>query len=149
SDERAKAVIRAAADAAGWGGPLPAGGQGVAFARYNNRKAYVGVVADVDVGGDADLRFRRITIAVDAGEIIDHDGLSLQIEGAVIQAASWMRYEAVQYDETGIRSLDWETYPIIRFDNVPQIEVILIDRPGMPYLGPSECGLSPTGAAIA
>lgn len=149
-DKRAAAVIHAVADAADWSGRDKEDnqGRGFAFARYNNRKAYAAVIADVLVGDDADLRFQRITIAVDAGEIVDQDGLSLQIEGAVIQAASWMRYEEVQYDADGILSRDWESYPIMRFDNVPDINVILIDRPGQPYLGPSECALSPTGAAI-
>jgi nicotinate dehydrogenase subunit B len=151
SDERAKAAIRVAAEAAGWraGSRQANHGRGFGFARYNNRKAYAAVVADIVLGDDADLRFERITIAVDAGEIVDRDGLTLQIEGAVIQAASWMRYEEVRYDEDGILSRDWDSYPIIRFDNTPHIDTVLIDRPGDPYLGPSECALSPTGAAIA
>ncbi|MGF7158783.1 CO/xanthine dehydrogenase Mo-binding subunit [Rhodoligotrophos appendicifer] len=149
-DERAKSVIRAAADTANWpGSNEDSHGRGFAFARYNNRKAYAAVIADIVLGDDADLRFKRITIAVDAGEIIDHDGLRLQIEGGVLQAASWMRYEEVHYDQDGIASRDWETYPILRCDNIPHIEVVLLDRPGKRYLGPSECSLSPTGAAIA
>lgn len=150
-DERAKAVILAAAEAAGWNAkPKQDGeGRGFAFARYNNRKAYVAVVADILIGDDADMRFRNITIAVETGQIIDREGLSLQIEGGVIQAASWMRYEEVLYDEDGILSRDWDSYPIIRFDNIPAINVVLLDRPDCPSLGPSECALSPTGAAIA
>jgi nicotinate dehydrogenase subunit B len=151
NDERAKDVVKAVADAAGWKGQSrqEGHGRGFAFARYNNRKAYAAVIADVLIGEDADMRFQDITIAVDAGEIIDHDGLALQIEGGVIQAASWMRYEEVRYDEDGVVSRDWDSYPIIRFDNLPKVNVILLDRPGRKPMGPSECALSPTGAAIA
>ncbi len=150
-DERAKAVIRAVADAVGWNTTAKSDGQGrgFAFARYNNRKAYTAVVADVLIGDDADMRFQNITMAVDAGQIIDREGVSLQVEGGIIQAASWMRYEEVLYDEDGIISRDWDSYPIIRFDNIPNINVILLDRPDCPPLGPSECAVSPTGAAIA
>lgn len=151
SDERAKQVIKAAADAARWNsaGRDEGHGSGFAFARYNNRKAYAAVVADISIGEDADMRYREITIAVDTGEIIDREGVALQIEGGVIQAASWMRYEEVLYDEDGIVSRDWETYPILRFDNLPKINVVLLDRPGSGPMGPSECALSPTCAAIA
>lgn len=151
NDERAKAVIRMVSDAAGWKGPRQEDGhgRGFAFARYNNRKAYAAVVADVFIGDDADLRFRKVTIAVDAGEIIDRDSLSLQIEGGAIQAASWIRYEEVLYDQDGIISRDWDSYPIMRFDNTPEIVVVLMDRPGEKPMGPSECSLSPTGAAIS
>lgn len=150
-DERARHVVHAVVEAAGWKGPRQneGHGRGFAFARYNNRKAYAAVVADVAIGDDADLRFKNITIAVDAGEIIDRDSLSLQIEGGVIQAASWVRYEQVLYDEDGVVSRDWDSYPIIRFDNLPTIDVVFMDRPGEKPLGPSECALSPTGAAIA
>jgi CO/xanthine dehydrogenase Mo-binding subunit len=152
NDSRAKDVIRAVAESAGWKGQRrrrEGHGRGFAFARYNNRKAYAAVIADIYIGDDADMRFQNITIAVDAGQVIDHEGLSLQIEGGVLQAASWMRYEEVLFEGNEVISRDWDTYPIIRFDNVPNIDVILLDRPDMKPLGPSECALSPTGAAIA
>lgn len=150
-DPRARAVIEAVTQHTGWGRTekIPGHGRGFGFARYNNRKAYAAVVADLEVNDAAEVKYGRITIAVDAGQIVDKDSIALQIEGGVLQTASWMIYEEVTYNEGGITSRDWETYPILRFDNVPDIETILIDRPGEPYLGPSECALSPTGGAIA
>jgi nicotinate dehydrogenase subunit B len=149
-DDRAEHVIKRAVEAAGWNEPRKGDGhgRGFGFARYNNRKAYAAVIADVFIGDDADMRFGDITIAVDAGQIIDHEGLALQIEGGVIQAASWMRYEEVKFEGNEVVSRDWDSYPILRFDNLPNINVILVDRPDMKPLGPSECALSPTAAAI-
>jgi CO/xanthine dehydrogenase Mo-binding subunit len=88
-------------------------------------------------------------IAADAGQIVDRDGLALQLEGAALQSASWTLYEEVTFDGRGITSLDWQTYPVLRFDNVPDVKTLIIDRPGSPYLGPSECAVGPTAAAIA
>ena len=73
----------------------------------------------------------------------------LQIEGGALQSVSWTLYEQVKYDADGVTTRDWETYPMLRFDRAPDVEVILIDRPGEPYLGPSECSVGPTAAAIA
>jgi CO/xanthine dehydrogenase Mo-binding subunit len=150
-DERAHAVLEAAAERADWGRATAAAGQGrgLAFARYNNLKAYAAVVADLTVDDAANLHLRKLVLAADAGQIIDSDGLALQLEGAALQSASWTLYEQVTFDEGGITSRDWETYPMLRFDNVPEVETVLIDRPGMPSLGPSECMIGPTAAAIA
>ena len=150
-DERAQAVLRAVAELAQWGASRrrPGAGRGLAFARYNNLKAYAAIVVDLEVNDAAEVCLRRIFIAADAGQIVDRDGLALQLEGAALQSASWTLYEQVTFDERGISSLDWETYPVLRFDNVPEVKTVLIDRPGLPYLGPSECAVGPTAAAVA
>src|SRR5262249_38681950 len=97
----------------------------------------------------AQVHVDKVTIAADAGQIIDRDGVRLQVEGGVYQSLSWTLYEAVKYDADGITTRDWESYPILRFGDAPDVETILIDRPGEPYLGPSECSVGPTAAAIA
>ncbi|MBM3559195.1 MAG: xanthine dehydrogenase family protein molybdopterin-binding subunit, partial [Alphaproteobacteria bacterium] len=154
-DGRARDVLRTVAERARWGHEAVADGRGsgwgrgLAFARYNGLKAYAAVVADVAVGDDAQARVHRITVAVDAGQVVDYDGLALQIEGAALQAASWTLHEQVTWDRDGITSRDWDSYPILRFDTVPTVEVHILDRPDAPYLGPSECALGPTAAAIA
>lgn len=149
-DDRARAVIERVADRAQWGDALHAGsGRGLGFARYNNLKAYAAVVVDLDVDELANVYLRKIVIAADAGQVVDADGLALQLEGAALQSASWTLYERVTFDSNGITSRDWETYPILRFDNVPAVETVLIDRPHSPSLGPSECAIGPTAAAIA
>jgi len=149
-DERGRAVLMAAAERAGWGEPLPEWtGRGLAFARYKNRAAYAAVAIQARVD-DATARvvLERAVIASDAGEVIDPDGLENQLEGGLVQAASWTLKEQVAYDRERITSVDWDSYPILRFDEVPEIETVLLDRPGSPYLGAGEVTQGPTAAAI-
>ncbi len=150
-DPRAKAVLEAAAERAQWGRrATPEGhGRGLAYARYINKKAYAAVIADLEVDDAANVRVHRLTIAADAGQIVDRDGLALQVEGGALQSLSFTLHEAVKYDANGILSRDWESYPMLRFDRAPDVDVVLIDRPGEPYLGPSECSVGPTAAAIS
>ena len=124
-------------------------GQGLAVARYKNTKSWCAVAVEVAVGDDAKIVLRRAAIAVDAGEIVDPDGLAAQLEDGFVQAASWTLLEAVTWDRDGITSRDWESCPILRFDAIPEIETVLVDRPGEPFLGAGEASCGPTGAAIA
>jgi CO/xanthine dehydrogenase Mo-binding subunit len=149
-DPRARDVLEAAATAANWrGGPAEAGrGQGLAFARYKNQKCYAAVVMDLAVDDAGNIKLGRATIAADAGQIVDRQGLRNQLEGGLIQSASWTLKEQVTWDSGGITSRDWESYPIIKFDEVPEIETVLIDRPDQPFLGAGEATQGPTAAAI-
>lgn len=151
SDQRGIAVIRAAADAAGWGRVLSEDrGLGIAFARYKNSSSYCAVCAEVeaDPAGPA-LRVLRLTAAIDAGQVINPDGLKNQTEGGMIQAASWTLKEQVRFDRKRITSTGWETYPILRFDEAPRCEVVVIDRPDEKPMGAGESAQGPTPAAIA
>jgi nicotinate dehydrogenase subunit B len=85
----------------------------------------------------------------DCGLIINPDGLKNQIEGNIIQSVSRALLEEVKFDSTGIKSLDWSTYPIIRFPDVPEIEIVLINRSEMQSLGGGEPSTGPVAAAIA
>jgi CO/xanthine dehydrogenase Mo-binding subunit len=148
-DDRAKAVVKAAADGL-FRGDKPAGrGRGIGFAQYTNSKAYSAVAVELEVGDDAAVRLHRAVVAVDAGQVVDPDGLTMQSEGGFIQAASWALHEQVTFDRDGVTSRDWDTYPILRFDNIPEIETVLMDRPGDPFLGAGEAVSGPAGAAIA
>ena len=124
-------------------------GRGVAFAQYKNLKAYAAVGVELEVTDAAEIKLRRAVLSGDAGEIVDRDGMAAQYDGGFIQAASWTIHEQVTWDRDGITSRDWETYPILGFDNVPEIETVLIERPGVPFLGAGEAVSGPTGAAIA
>ena len=150
-DERAQAVLEAAADGVGWRATERADGhgQGIAFARYKNAQTYAAVAVELQVDDTANVHLERVFIAADAGEVIDADGLKAQLEGGFMQAASWALYEQVTYDRDGITSRDWETYPILKFDNVPEVEVRLLDRPGVKSLGAGEASPGPSVAAIA
>lgn len=148
-DPRAIAVVERAMAVFDGAERAPNRGRGFAFARYKNVKAYCGVVVELNVRDDASIALHRATIIADAGEIVDPDGLVAQLEGGFLQAASWTLYEAVTYDERGITSRDWDRYPILRFDNVPFIDTVLIARPECPFLGAGEASSGPTGPAIA
>jgi nicotinate dehydrogenase subunit B len=95
-------------------------------------------------------RLVRAVAAVDAGQVVNPDGLTNQIEGAIVQSTSWTLYESVTFDDTRITSIDWQAYPILRFDAVPErIDVHIINRPGQPFLGSGETGQGPAAASIA
>jgi CO/xanthine dehydrogenase Mo-binding subunit len=153
-DTRARDVVQLAAEKFGWTASpkLPRGrGRGFAFARYKNLAAYTAVAAELEVLRETgQIRLLRFVAADDSGEIVNPDGVRNQIEGGIVQSASWTLREAVTFDETRITSLDWSTYPILRFGDLPErIEVHLIDRPREPFLGTGESAQGPTAAAIA
>jgi nicotinate dehydrogenase subunit B len=97
----------------------------------------------------AAVRLDRVVVAADAGEVIDPKGLANQLEGGVVQAASWTLEEQVTFDETHITSTAWDSYPILTFPEVPEVEVVLLDRPGVTSVGAGEATQGPTAAAIA
>ncbi len=150
-DNRAKDVLLAVSTASNWGQTLEGEGlgRGVAFDRYENQKTYTAVVVDVEVDDYGHIKCLKAAIAGDAGEIVDSDGLRCQLEGGFLQSLSWTLKEEVKYDANGITSIDWETYPLLTYSEVPDITTILIDRPGSPFLGCGEAMQGPTSAAIA
>ena len=147
-DERAKDVIRTAARRADWKPTHKDGiGHGIGYARYKNTGAYCAVVAEIE--GADDIRVRRLTIAVDVGEAINPDGVVNQVEGGAIQATSWVLKERVRFDRTGITSNGWTGYPILRFNEVPQVDVDVIQRADIEPVGAGEAAHGPVTAAIA
>ena len=152
ADDRGKDVIKLAADKFNWSGwqPTPGRGRGFAFARYKNHACYVALAVEVEVNRDSGVvRLVRANCAIDSGEIINPDGIRNQTEGGILQSASWTLYEAVSFDTTRITSVDWQTYPIMRFGGVPDaVQVDIIPRPGQPFLGTGEGAQGPTPAAI-
>jgi nicotinate dehydrogenase subunit B len=148
SDERAKDAIRAAARSANWKPKPKAGtGYGVAFSRYKNTGAYCAAVAEIE--GDEDIRVRKLWLAVDVGEAINPDGVINQVEGGAIQATSWVLKERVRFDGARITSNSWTDYPILRFSEVPQVAVEVIQRSDIDPVGAGEASHGPVTAAIA
>jgi CO/xanthine dehydrogenase Mo-binding subunit len=153
-EPRARAVIEAAVERARWqAAPRPQGtgrGRGFAFSQYKNRQVYMAAVVDVRVDRESgQIHVERAVVAADAGQIVNPEGLSSQIEGAFTQSTSWTLKEEVQFDRKGVTSTDWSSYPILGFREAPEIEVILLNRPGSPYLGVGEGAMGPAPAAIA
>lgn len=151
-DERAKDVIQLAAKHFGWPRARRARNHGVGFgfARYKNLMGYVAVAVEVSIVPETgQVMLEHAEAAVDCGQIVNPDGIRNQIEGGIIQSASWTLHESLQFDTRRIRSFDWGTYPILRYSSVPkQINVHLIDRPGEPFLGAAEAAMGPTAGAL-
>jgi nicotinate dehydrogenase subunit B len=148
SDPRGRQVIETAAEMADWFGTTAHDGRarGFGFARYKNRAAYAAVVAEVEV--DEQVRLTRVWAAVDSGLVINPDGAANQIEGGIIQAASWTLKEGVRFADGRVASDSWESYPILHFSEVPEIDIRFIEARHQPTLGLGEASLGPTAAAI-
>ncbi len=125
-------------------------GRGVAYTKYELVRTYVGVVADVDVNTKTGaVQVKRFFVAHDCGQIINPDGLRNQIEGNVVQTVSRTLIEQVTFDRSHVTSLDWRSYPILRFPEVPQVVIDLIDRPKEKPWGAGEPTAAVVPAAIA
>jgi nicotinate dehydrogenase subunit B len=165
NDPRAAAVLAAAAKKAGWeprtrkpdlaGGAI-AKGRGIAYARYTHGDfpgygaAFTAWVADVEVDlASGAVRVTRVVVAQDAGLLVNPKGAELQVHGNVIQSVSRALMEEVKFDNAGVTSLDFKTYPIATFADVPEIHVVLVERPDEPPLGIGESSALPSAAAIA
>jgi nicotinate dehydrogenase subunit B len=148
TDARGRAVIEAVVRRSGWAdwSASDSTGHGIGYARYKNSSAYCAVVAEVEATNE--LRVRRLTIAVDGGLIISPDGAENQVEGGAIQATSWALKERVRFNDLTVTSDTWESYPILRFSEVPAVDVELMPGNGNPSLGVGETAQGPTVAAI-
>ena len=154
-DPRAEAVIRAAMKLADWKsrvGPNPEAGsgnlvkgRGIAYTRYNNAITYVAAVAEVEVNRDSGaIRVTRLCIGHDCGQMINPDGVANQVEGGALQTVSRTLIEEVQWERDRVTSVDWASYPIMRFPDMPKVDIELIDRPGEVAWGVGE----PTAVVI-
>ncbi len=167
-DPRARAVMERVASMASWkSAPAPdtrnaktpvkggvnAGvlkGRGIAFSKYKNLASYVAIVIDIAV----DTRSGVITVekawsAVDVGLVVNPDGVRNQIEGGIVQSASWSLFETAQHDSRHLISRNWPDYRIMRFPEVPAVQVELLNRPDERSLGVGEGAQGPTVGAIA
>lgn len=150
-------VLEAAAQKAGWQArPSPqkndsglnlVSGRGIAYGEYTGQRA--GLVAEVEVNRQTGkIRARKLVVSVMCGRIINPDGLKHQIQGALIQGVSRTLLESVKFNSSRITSLDWKSYPVIRFEDVPEIETVLLDQPDAEPSGAGELAVVPVGAAL-
>lgn len=148
-DARARAVIAAVVARAPWAGwrPREGFGRGCAYARYKGDGAYCAVAVEVELTHT--VRVTRLAIAADVGLAVNPDGVANQLEGGAIQAVSWTLKEAVRFDRTRVVSDRWDSYPILRFSEVPLVEAIVLSQRDQPSLGAGEAAMGPTAAAIA
>jgi len=156
-DQRISDAIRAAVDKAEWvarPSPQPRSGDRIVRGRgiaVDQRGGSVpAAVAEVEVDTTTGkVAVSRVTMAFDCGLIINPDGLRMQIEGNVIQGVSRTLFEEVQFDSSGVKAVDWITYPVLRFREIPEVEIVLLNRPEMPALGGAETPIVVVPAAIA
>lgn len=152
-DSRGRAVIEAVAKRAKWR-PNPQSdgrtGRGFAYTRYKNISTYAAVVVDIELDrATGTIRLLQATAAVDVGQVINPDGVINQSEGGIVQGLSWALREQLAFDREAVTSRDWSGYPILTFDEIPPIDVVLIDRPGELSIGAGEGTVGPASAALA
>ena len=129
--------------------PAVSTGIGIAFSRYKNSAAYCAVAARISVSAkNGHVQVQKMWAVIDAGEIINLDGIKNQTEGGMIQSASWTLLEQVKFDEQHVTSRHWASYPVLRIDEAPEVEVAVLDRPEEPPLGAGEAAQGPAAAAI-
>ena len=159
TDIRGIEVIRRAAALMNWQSrPSPSHsrdaavmrGRGIAYVHYKHTETYVAMGMEVAVErASGRIRVERVVCAHDCGQIINPDGVRAQVEGGILQTLSRVLMEEVQFDRSRVTSVDWSTYPIMRFSDVPKLDIELVDRPTQPPLGAGEAACTPVGAALA
>ncbi len=148
-DARARHVVERVAELSGWQSrqaPGSGSGLGLGFARYKNRNAYCAIAVALSV--DNTVKLDQVHAVVDCGTPVHRDGALNQIEGGIVQAASWTLKEQVSWNRDGFVNKTWDSYPILGFAECPPMTIELVDRPGAPPLGVGECAAGPTAAAI-
>jgi CO/xanthine dehydrogenase Mo-binding subunit len=145
---RARQVLTQAAYRAGWDtrGHRDGIGYGAGVARYSGVAGYCAAVAEVQA--DTDIRVRRLWLAVDVGRVINPDGVINQVEGGAVQSASWTLREQVRFDRDKITSAGWDSYPVLRFTDTPEVMVRVMDAPGEAEVGAGEVDQGPVAGAI-
>jgi CO/xanthine dehydrogenase Mo-binding subunit len=156
SDPRGVEVVRRAAALIGWQPrPSPApgatgAGRGFAYMHYKHNESYVAMAIEADVDkASGSIRVRRVACAHDCGLIINPSALKAQIEGNILQTLSRALFEEVGFDRSRVTSVDWASYPILRFPDAPEILIELVSRPLDPPLGAGEASATPVPAALA
>ena len=125
-------------------------GRGISYVKYELVRTYIGAVAEVEVDrGTGVIKVAKFTVVHDCGQIINPDGLKNQIEGSVIQTVSRTLVEEVKFDRSQVTSLDWASYPILKFPQVPEIVIELIDRPTEKRWGAGEPAAAVIPSAIS
>ena len=125
-------------------------GRGVSYVKYELVRTYVAAVAEVEVqSASGAIRVKRFYVTHDCGQIINPDGLRNQIEGNVVQTVSRTLVEELKFNRSTVTSIDWLTYPILTFPNVPEVVIELIDRPNEKPWGAGEPSAAVIPSAIS
>lgn len=158
SDPRAVAVVNRAAEMMDWQPRLAPRkvalkgkltGRGISYVRYRNNENYVAMGIEVEIdSATGKVTVDRVVCAHDCGLVVNPDALKNQMEGSIIQSLSKMLLEEVKFDRARVTTVDWASYPVIRFPDVPRIEIALIEKQDQPLMGAGEASLAPVGGAL-
>ena len=125
-------------------------GRGVSYIKYELVRTYIAVVADIELNTKTGfVKVNKFYVAHDCGQIINPDGLRNQIDGNIIQTVSRTLIEEVKFSRSAVTSLDWASYPILKFPQVPAVEIDLIDRPNEKPWGAGEPAAAVVPSAVA
>jgi len=125
-------------------------GRGMSYVKYELVRTYVGAVADVEVNrSSGEIKVAKIYLTHDCGQIINPDGLRNQLDGNILQTVSRTLKEELKFDRSRVTSVDWESYPILTFPEMPEIVVDMIDRPNTPPWGAGEPSAAVIPSAIS
>jgi isoquinoline 1-oxidoreductase len=150
SDDRLKAVFKAAADKFGWAKRPAAPGRGFGIAGGHEKGGYIAVCAEVEMAKPSDpVRIRRVAAAFECGAIVNPDGLRNQVEGAIIQGIGGALFEAIRFENGRLLNPHFAQYRLPRFTDVPPIELVLVDRKDLPPAGAGECPIVGLAPAVA
>src|SRR5258707_178713 len=125
-------------------------GRGMSYVHYKHSETFVAMGMEVAVErASGSIKVERVCCAHDCGQIINPDGVRAQIEGGILQTISRVLLEEVKIDRSHVVNVDWASYPILRFSDVPKLEIDLVDRPNQPPFGAGEASCAAVGAALA
>jgi len=155
SDPRGLAVCKKVAELMRWQArPSPAKsgsvGRGFSYVHYKFNETYVAIGMEVEIKRRAGaIVVKRIVCAHDCGLIINPDATRQQVEGNILQTLSRTLFEETQFDTSKVTSVDWQSYPLLTFPDVPELEIALLDQPHLPPLGAGEAACAAVPAALA
>jgi CO/xanthine dehydrogenase Mo-binding subunit len=125
-------------------------GRGIAYIHYKHAENYVAMGMDVTVDrASGAVHVERVVCAHDCGLVINPDALANQLEGSIVQTLSRALHEEVTFDRSRVTSVDWQSYRILTFPELPKVELDIVDRPELPPFGAGEAASAPVPAALA
>ncbi len=150
TDERLRTVFQTAADKFGWGQRQASPAQGFGIAGGSDKGGRIATCVEVEVdAASKKFRIRRVVQAWESGAIVNPDGLRNQITGAIVQAIGGAMFESIQFKDGRILNAHFAEYRVPRFSDMPEIEVILIDRKDLPSAGAGETGIVGLAPAVS
>ncbi|HEY7113396.1 MAG TPA: molybdopterin cofactor-binding domain-containing protein [Thermoanaerobaculia bacterium] len=150
TNPRVRAVFEAAAEKFGWGKARAEAGRGFGIAGGTEKAGYVATCAEVEIEKPSRrVRIRRVTAAFECGAVVNPDGLRNQVEGALLQGIGGALFEAIRFENGRIMNPHFAEYRVPRFSDLPQVDVVILDRKDLPSSGAGECPIVGVAPALA